>query len=380
MIQPGLTESKRQGSRRSWRGALSGIVTPVVAVAASLLIGSLVIAMLKVNPLVAYGLLFSGAVGNLGQLTGTIVNAIPLIFAGLAVTVAFRGSIFNIGGEGQIYFGALFAILAGTMLKLPPGLHLLVALAAGALGGLLWALIPGYLNAKRGLNEVIITILMNYIATWFVAYLVHGPIREPGWNPQSRLVEVTARLPILIRGTSLHAGIILALLAAVLVHLLLTRTGLGFAIRMVGSNREASRYAGINSARVVILTMCISGALAGLAGASEMLGTRYRLLEGFSPGWGFDAIAVAMVGRQTALGTVLGALFFGALRSGATVMQSGTGLPVVAVYFIQGLIILFMIAGSSVNFLKKLIGRKDESKAIKEVTAGDQPAQGSVLG
>ncbi|HEY3315339.1 MAG TPA: ABC transporter permease [Bacillota bacterium] len=368
MIEPGRTESKRQGPRFSWRGLLAGIVTPVVAVAASLLIGSLVIAALKVNPLVAYGYLFRGAVGNLGQLTGTIVNAIPLIFAGLAVTVAFRGSIFNIGGEGQIYFGALFAILAGTMLKLPPGIHLIVALAAGALGGLLWALIPGYLNAKRGLNEVIVTILMNYIAQWFVAYLVHGPIREPGWNPQSAMVEATARLPILIRGTSLHWGIFIAIAAAILVHLLLTRTGLGFAIRMVGSNREASRYAGINSAQVVILTMCISGALAGLAGATEMLGVRYRLLDGFSPGYGFDAIAVAMVGRTTALGTVLGALFFGALRSGATVMQSGTGLPIVAVYFIQGLVILFMIAGSSVNFFKNLANPK------KEVTTGGRSA------
>ncbi|MHB8928690.1 MAG: ABC transporter permease [Bacillota bacterium] len=373
MIQPGQTQSKRRGSGFSWRGTLAGIVTPVVAVAASLLIGSLVIAMLKVNPLVAYSHLFSGAVGNLGQLTGTITNAIPLIFAGLAVTVAFRGSIFNIGGEGQLYMGALFAILAGTMLKLPPGIHLLVALAAGALGGLLWALIPGYLNARRGLNEVIVTILMNYIAQWFISYLVHGPIRESGWNPQSRMVAATARLPILIHGTSLHVGIILALIAAVLMHILLTRTGLGFAIRMVGSNREASRYAGINSARVVILTMCVSGALAGLAGASEMLGTRYRLLEGFSPGYGFDAIAVAMVGRTTALGTVLGALFFGALRSGATVMQSGTGLPVVAVYFIQGLIILFMIAGSSVNFFKNLANPK------KEVTADDKPAKSTAV-
>lgn len=372
MIQPGQTQSKRRGSGFSWRGTLAGIVTPVVAVAASLLIGSLVIAMLKVNPLVAYSYLFSGAVGNLGQLTGTITNAIPLIFAGLAVTVAFRGSIFNIGGEGQLYMGALFAILAGTMLKLPPGIHLLVALAAGAVGGLLWALIPGYLNARRGLNEVIVTILMNYIAQWFISYLVHGPIRESGWNPQSRMVAATARLPILIHGTSLHVGIILALIAAVLMHILLTRTGLGFAIRMVGSNREASRYAGINSARVVILTMCVSGALAGLAGASEMLGTRYRLLEGFSPGYGFDAIAVAMVGRTTALGTVLGALFFGALRSGATVMQSGTGLPVVAVYFIQGLIILFMIAGSSVNFFKNLAPKK-------EVTADDKSAKSTAV-
>lgn len=344
-----------------------------MAVAASLLIGSLIIAMLKVNPLVAYSYLFSGAVGNLGQLTGTIVNAIPLIFAGLAVTVAFRGSIFNIGGEGQLYIGALFAVMAGTMLKLPPGIHLVVALAFGALGGLLWALIPGYLNARRGLNEVIVTILMNYIATWFVSYLVHGPIREPGWNPQTRMVAETARLPILIPGTSLHWGFILALLAAVVVHILLTRTGLGFAIRMVGANREASRYAGVDSAKVIILTMCISGALAGLAGATEILGVRYRLLEGFSPGYGFDAIAVALVGRTSALGTVLGALFFGALRSGATVMQSGTGLPVVAVYFIQGLVILFMIAGSSMTFFKNLTSRKGE------VTADGKSAKGTAV-
>jgi len=349
---------------QAMRSLAFSLLTPVLAVVASLLVGSIVIGLLGVNPLVAYGYLFSGAAGNLGQLTMTIVNSVPLIFAGLAVTLAFRAGVFNIGAEGQLYMGALFAVWAGTAFHLPAGLHLLVALTFGVAGGVLWAAIPGYLNARRGLNEVITTILMNYIAVWLVAYMVRYPLREPGWNPQTAQVLEGARLPILVQGTSLHAGILLALVAAFLVHILLTRTGLGFAIRMVGANREASRYAGVNVAAVTIITMALSGALAGLAGASEILGTRYRLLEGFSPGWGFDAIAVALVGRTTALGTVLGALFFGALRTGANVMQSATGLPVVAVYLIQGLVVLFMIAGSAMDFVRKLTTRRREAPGL----------------
>jgi len=350
------------------RGIASSLLTPILAVLAAFMVGSVVIGVLKVNPLLAYGHLLRGAVGNLGQLTTTLVSSIPLIFAGLAVTLAFRASVWNIGAEGQLYMGALLAVWAGTALRLPAGLHLLVALAFGAAGGSLWAAIPGFLNARRGLNEVITTILMNYIAIWFVAYMIHYPLREPGWTPQTSQVLASARLPILIEGTSLHAGIILALAAAAVVHILLTRTGLGFAIRMVGANRQAARYAGVNVAAVTVVTMALSGALAGLAGASEILGTRYRLLEGFSPGWGFDAIAVALVGRTTALGTILGALFFGALRTGANVMQASTGLPVVAVYFIQGLVVLFMIAGSAANFVRKSAERRKEAGTVDRDT------------
>ncbi|MEW6308819.1 MAG: ABC transporter permease [Bacillota bacterium] len=353
---------------------LANVLTPMAAIIASLAVGSLVIAMLKVNPVVAYGHLFRGAAGNLGQVTMTITNSIPLIFAGLAVTLAFRAGTFNIGGEGQLYMGALLAVWAGTALRLPLGVHVLAALACGAAGGAAWALVPGYLKARRGFNEVIITILMNYIAVWFVSYMVHSLLREPGWSPQTRQVLATARLPQLISGTSLHAGILLAIAAAVAVHFLLTRTGLGFAIRMVGSNREAARWAGIDVAKVTIITMCLSGALAGLAGASEILGVRFRLLDGFSPGYGFDAIAVALLGRTTAVGTIFGALFFGALRTGANVMQSATGLPVVAVYLIQGLVVLFMIAGTSMDVVRKLLAKR------KEVAAGAGPVRGGAVG
>ncbi|MBI3763003.1 MAG: ABC transporter permease [Chloroflexi bacterium] len=271
------------------------------------------------------------------------------MLTGLAIVLAFRASVFNIGAEGQIYMGALLAVLAGVYLKLPSGIHLVVALLAGMLGGFLWSAIPGYLKATRGFNEVVVTIFMNYIAVAFVSYLVHGPMRESGWNFQSRAVAETARLPIILPGTGLHLGLALALAAAAVVYVLLFHTTLGYRLRMVGYNAEAARYAGIRVTRITVISLALSGSLAGLAGAVEITGVQYRLLEGFSPGWGFDAIAVALVGQLHPVGTLLAALFFGALRTGANSMQTAVGLPVVAVYVIQGLTVLFMVAGTAVQ-------------------------------
>nr|MBI2903970.1 ABC transporter permease [Chloroflexota bacterium] len=227
--------------------------------------------------------------------------------------------------------------------------HLVVVLALGMAGGFLWSAIPGYLKAARGFNEVIVTIFMNYIAIALVSYLVHGPMRESGWNYQTRTVDATARLPIILPNTSLHLGLVLALVAAAAVYLLLFHTTLGYRLRMVGYNAEAARYAGVKVTRITVLAMALSGALAGLAGAVELTGVQFRLLEGFSPGWGFDAIAVALVGQLHPVGVLLAALFFGGLRTGANSMQTAVGLPVVVVQVIQGLTVLFMMVGTAVQ-------------------------------
>jgi len=322
---------------------------PVWAVLISFLVGSLVIIGAGANPLQAYLALISGAIGNEGLVATTLIKSVPLMLGGLAIAVAFRSGVFNIGVEGQIYIGALFAVWAGSALRLPAGIHLVVALAAGMLGGFLWSAIPGYLKATRGFNEVVVTIFMNYIAIDLVDYLVQGPLREPGWNYQTRAVADTARLPIILPGTDLHFGLIVALIMAGLVYVLLFHTPLGFRLRMVGSNPEAARYSGIKVTRVTVLAMAISGALAGLAGAVEILGVQFRLLSGFSPGWGFDSIAVALVGQLHPIGLLLSALFFGALRTGANSMQTAVGLPVVVVYVIQGLTVLFMMIGTAVQ-------------------------------
>jgi simple sugar transport system permease protein len=245
--------------------------------------------------------------------------------------------------------GALLAVWAGTVLALPYPWHLLVALLCGILGGMLWGAIPGYLKASRAMNEIIVTILMNYIAIFTVSYFVHGPLKEEGWNTQTAAVAETAQLPMVWAGTRLHAGIYLALLSVVVVYVLLFHTTFGYRIRMVGANKEAARHAGIKTTTVMALAMALSGGLAGLGGTVELLGVQYRLIDNFSPGWGFDAIAVALVGRLHPLGTLLAALFFGAMRNGANSMQTAVRVDVVVVYILQGLAIIFLIGGSTVN-------------------------------
>ena len=338
-----------EGLRGLSLGQVFSWTLPIWAVLIAFLVGSIVIAGAGANPIQAYTALFRGAIGNQGLVATTLVKSVPLMLAGLAVVLAFRASVFNIGAEGQIYMGALFAVWAGTTLHLPVGVHLAVALLLGMVGGFLWSAIPGYLKATRGFNEVVVTIFMNYIAIAIVSYLVRGPMRESGWNFQSRAVAETARLPIILPNTSLHLGLVLALIAAAAVYLLLFHTALGYRLRMVGYNAEAARYAGVKVTRITVLAMALSGSLAGLAGAVELTGVQFRLLDGFSPGWGFDAIAVALVGQLHPVGVLVAALFFGALRTGANSMQTAVGLPVVVVQIIQGLTVLFMMVGTAVQ-------------------------------
>ncbi len=342
-----------QRGRRLTRGLSPGKVfawtLPVWAVLIAFLVGSLVIVSAGAHPVEAYTALVRGAVGNRGLIATTLVKSIPLMLGGLAVVLAFRASVFNIGVEGQIYMGALLAVLAGTTLHLPALLHVPLVMLTGMAGGFLWSAIPGYLKATRGFNEVVVTIFMNYIAVAIVSYLVHGPMRESGWNYQSRAVDVTARLPIILPRTSLHLGLVVALVMAGVVYVVLFHSTLGYQLRMVGLNGDAARYSGIKVTRVMVISLALSGALAGLAGAVEISGVQFRLLEGFSPGWGFDSIAVALVGQLHPFGTLVAAVFFGALRTGANSMQTAVGLPVVVVYVIQGLTVLFMMIGTAIQ-------------------------------
>ncbi len=345
-----VTQARESRASRALRWErLINMLLPVLAILASFLIGSLFLWALGVSPVAAYTALVKGAFGNQRLATSTVLKSIPLIFAGLAVTLAYRGGVFNIGAEGQLYLGALFAVWAGTRLALPFPWHLLVALALGILGGMIWGAIPGYLKATRDMNEIIVTILMNYIAIFTVSYFVHGPLKEEGWNTQTDAVAETARLPTLWDGTRLHYGVILALICLVLVYVVLFHTTLGYRIRMVGANIHSARYAGIKTTWIMALAMALSGGLAGLAGTVELLGVQHRLIDNFSPGWGFDAIAVALVGRLNPIGVLIAALFFGALRNGANSMQTAVRVDVVVIYILQGLAIVFLIAGSSVD-------------------------------
>jgi simple sugar transport system permease protein len=297
--------------------------------------------------------------GYFGPISETLTNATPLILSGLAVGLAFRAGLFNIGGQGQVIMGAVFAGFVGFHWSLPPGLHLLLGILAGILGGALWGGIAGVLKAKTGAHEVITTIMLNYIAFFFLAYLLTAKGFQQSGSGQAISYQVhgSAQLPPLL-GSSVrvHGGLILALLAAWFVNWLLTRSTLGFRLRAVGANQFASRTAGMSVENSYITVMLIAGALCGLAGVSQILGTNSRITGDIDAGIGFDGITVALLGRANAKGIVAAGLLFGALHAGGTQMQSATGTPVDLVQVIQALIVLFIAAPMLVRAIWRLKG------------------------
>ena len=303
----------------------------------------------------AYAALFSGSVVDFGEFTvgralrplaATITNATPLIAAGLAVALPFRAGLFNIGAEGQILVGATLAAYVGFAFDLPVGVHLLAGIAAGMLGGAVWAGIAGVLKATTGAHEVITTIMLNYIARYLVTFLLTlTAFQRPGRSdPISPIVGENAQLPVLVEGTRMHAGIVLSLVAAAFVWWLLERSTIGFRYRMVGLNPHAARTAGTSVARTYATVMLLAGALAGIAGCAQVLGTERYLTTGSSGGLGFDAITVALLGRSSPKGVVAAGLLFGALKAGSVSMQTRTGTPIDLVLVLQSLIVLFIAA------------------------------------
>lgn len=302
----------------------------------------------------AYSALFTGSIIDFGEYTvgralrplaETLTNAAPLIAAGLGFGLAFRAGLFNIGAEGQIIFAAVFAGYVGFGTDLPVGIHLIAGVAAGMLGGALWGGIVGVLKARTGAHEVIVTIMLNYIARFFIAFLLTTSVfqRSGASNPVSPTVAEHAELPRL-SDTRLHLGFVLVLVAAVFVWWLLSRSTLGFELRAVGANPHAARTAGMSVGRAYVVVMLIAGALSGLAAVMQVLGTERYLTTGVSAGLGFDAITVSLLGRTNPWGTVAAGLLFGALRAGGVTMQAGTGTPIDIILVIQSLIVLFIAA------------------------------------
>lgn len=320
------------------------LLPPVVAIAAALLVGAGLILLAGANPIAAYTALFQESFSTYFGFGNTLTKMAPLLLTSLGVLIALRAGQFNIGGEGQIYLGALGSAIAGLYIQgLPALIHVPLALLTGFIFGAFWGLIPGYLKAVRGVNEVITTLLLNYIAFNLVSYLVQGPLLAPrAPSPYTPMIDKSAQLPIILPGSLAHAGILVGLLASAILWLLLQRSPFGYQTAAVGLNPVAARYGGISVKRTIMLVMALAGGLAGLAGSSEVMGLKYRLFEQVSPGYGFDAIAITFLSRGSVLGVVLTSLFFGALRSGANVMQRSAGVPVTVVLAIQGLTVLFI--------------------------------------
>ena len=348
------------------REAANALLVPLLAVFTALVIGGLVIwvstgdIMKVIGPDGAFVGLWKGAFGTPRNIVDTLTTATPYIFAGLAVALAFKCGLFNIGAEGQLALGAVAAAFVGYSLQgIPFPIHLFLALGAGLLAGMIWGAIPGFLKAYTGAHEVIITIMLNYIALSLVQYLLGGPMKDrspTNVTARTPLIAPEAELPTMFPGTpwEIHYGFLLALVAAVLVWLFLTRTTWGFEIRTVGANPNAARYAGMNVAKNIVLAMSLSGMLAGAAGAVEVLGVTHRHELGFGSGYGFDSIAIALLGRTNPFGVVAAAILFGALKSGATQMQFNTQISASIISVVQGLVLLFVAADVIIRWLYHL--------------------------
>jgi simple sugar transport system permease protein len=373
------TPSQKKPPRlnRTLRSNLETLLVPVLAVFSALVMGGLIIVVTDAavyaawrqdgmgaglsealdSVITAYGALFSGSLGNAGAISESLVASTPYILTGLAVAVGFRGGLFNIGGEGQLLVAAGASVMVGYSFQLPALLHLPLALLAGMVAGGLYGAIPGYLKARTGAHEVINTIMMNYIALNTISFLLNGPMKDRDPNnviARTPLIAESARMPAIFEGFRIHWGFVLALIVAFIVWWLLNKTTLGFEIRTVGANPDAAKYAGINVKRTIIITMTLSGLLAGMAGALEVTGLNFRHELGFSIGYGFDAIAIALLGKSHPLGVVLAAILFAAMRNGATRMQFLTQLPVDLISVLQALILLFVAADDIIRYIYRI--------------------------
>jgi general nucleoside transport system permease protein len=333
----------------------SGIFIPVLAVFLGILVGSIVMLVSGFNPIAGYSALLYGAFGDSYYIGETIRQMTPYILAGLAVAFAFRTGLFNIGVEGQLIVGWLAAVWVGVSFELPKIIHLPLAILAAAAAGALWAFIPGFLKARFKVHEVIVTIMMNYIALHVTNAIIRSVLSDKGFKSETIYPSASLRssfLESLTDYSTMHMGILIALLGALIMWFLLEKTTKGYELRAVGFNQHASQYAGMNVNRNIMLAMVISGAFAGAAGAMEGLGTFENIsVKGGFTGVGFDGIAVALLGGNTAIGVVLSALLFGALKVGALEMPSSADVPTELVDIIIALIIFFVAS----SYLIRLI-------------------------
>ncbi|MBK8046929.1 MAG: ABC transporter permease [Anaerolineales bacterium] len=338
-------------TRRTWSLRLFEALLPIAAVLLAFAIGAVLLLALGENPLEAYWTLISGAFGSVAGLAATLTKMTPLILVGLGIVISFRGGVINIGGEGQLIIGALGATAFALAFSSWPGWLLLpLTLIMGALAGAFWGGIAGSLKAWLNVNEILSTVMLNSIALLLVNWLLRGPLLDPaqkaaGTNiPQTAAIPESTWLPRLIPRTQLHAGLLLALVLAVLVYFLLWRTTLGYRIRTVGLNPSAARYAGIPVPFYVALSLVLGGAFAGLAGAVEVMGLHHRMLEGLSGGYGFSGIVAALFGKLHPIGLIPASFFFGGLLVGADKMQRAIQVPSALITVINGMVVMFVVA------------------------------------
>jgi simple sugar transport system permease protein len=366
---------------RNWRARLAPTWTkasiPVYSIVLAFAVAAVVVIVSSVFtdtgfspllPLAAYANLFAGAFGSGTGIGNTLVSAAPLMFGGLAVGLGLKAGLFNIGVAGQFLVGAFAAAVTGAALATTPTIvGMPLAILAGAVAGAIYGFIPGYLKARTGAHEVVTTIMLNNAAALLLTWAVNDVVRAPGFSfPRTGDIGQSA-LPILL-GRNVHLGIVFAIVAIFVIRWILDRTTLGFEIRTVGANPNAARYAGMRPVFITALTMTISGLLAGLAGAIQMLGVIGFYAPGITASVGFDSIAVALLGRSDPIGILFAAILFGAFRAGAPLMQIETSVPIEVIDIIQALVILFLAADLVVRRVFRVRAPKVEITEMATVT------------
>lgn len=331
--------------------AAVAVALPAAAVAIALACGAVLLALNGFDGADVVNVMILGVFQDFRSVTEILLKAVPLILIGAGLCVAFRCNMWNIGAEGQLYAGAVSATLIGISFEgLSPWLYVPAVLVAGALGGAIWGGIAGFLKVRFQASEIVTTIMLNYIALIGTSWLVTGPMRDArAAYPQSARLFREAWVPDLIAGTRLHVGILVAVALALVLYVFLYRSSAGYAVRVVGINPHAARYAGMNAGRNMMAAMCISGGMAGLAGAFEVAGVTHRLYQNISPGYGFEGIAVALLAGNNPLGAILSGGLFAVLRSGSELMQITSQVPQVLVSIIQGIVILSVVAFAAIR-------------------------------
>jgi simple sugar transport system permease protein len=364
--------------RRRLERAWELLALPLIAIVLSVLVGSIVI--IASNWLVtgevkpglavdAFAALVEGSIGSERAIINTLVTSVPLLLCGLSVGLAFKAGLFNIGVHGQFLMGALGAVAVGAWLReSPPAIAIPLALGAGMLFGAVWGFIPGFLKATSGAHEVVTTIMLNFVAASVLAAAVNGPLTVQGSVSPITPDVGNASLPILF-GRNGHIGIIYAPFIALLYGWLLFRTTRGFEIRIAGSSPDAARYAGMSPRRLIVWTMTAAGMLAGMAGATDLLGVTHQMTSSYSTTVGWDSIAVALLGRTSPIGIVLAALLFGGLRTGSGYMQIEAGVPAELVGVLQALILFFLVASPVIVRLLRIKGARTGLEDATTITS-----------
>ena len=343
---------------------LKNIIVTLLSITLAFVIGAIIMAVLGANPIESVKYLMIGAFGSAQNIGTTLSKATPLIFTALCACFAYKCGVFNLGGEGQFIMGSVATCFVALKTGLTGIVGIIICLIVGAIAGGIWGLIPGVLKITRGQNEMIISIMMNYIATLFMGVVYTNYLRD-GSVPQTVSVPDELMISRVFPKMRFTWAFVIAIVVGLLIYYFLSHTSGGFKLRAVGINMTASHFNGFAVTKYILLSFIISGAIAGLGGSAELLGTQYRLINGFASGYGFDGVAMALIGMLNPIATMIVAIFFAALRSGATTMQAATGVPTSVSDIIQALVIIFSVAGMALTklpefemFLERFKGKK----------------------